>query len=557
MYIEFFQLREMPFSITPDPAYLYMSPRHQEALGHLLYGTGQYGGFVQLTGEVGTGKTTIVRTLLEQKLDQVDVAFIHNPRQNEQEFVQTICDELGVVYARDERSLKALVDALNEHLLRVHAKGRRTVLIIDEAQNLDPGVLEQVRLLTNLETAKEKLLRIMLIGQPELSALLARPDLRQLASRITARFHLTPLDARETAEYIEHRLKVAGARGEIFTAAAVAEVQRLTHGVPRLTNIVCDRALLGAYAQNARRVTKEMVHKAAKEAIGQLPDEFDPRARRRWRLIELGWGAALLLSVALLVWSFAHNSGKGGNATADPLAATTAMTASGGDAGRARAHAAPSPAPAPAVDPPADLTTLQETAEPLGAVMSRLIRQWDPTFVVPHGQNVCAALKGARLECYRGHASWADLGQMNRPAVLTLELPGQQAQYFLLTALDTTTATFATALGPVRVAMDSIDGVWNSEFLLLWRRGTAENYLAPGMQGASIPYLWRRLAALEGLTPPSPLPARFDQRLAEALTVFQKKHGLIADGVAGIRTLISLGDGLAQTPTLDLPGSTP
>ncbi|MFT4047372.1 MAG: AAA family ATPase, partial [Solimonas sp.] len=307
MYLEFFQLREMPFSITPDPAYLYMSPRHQEALGHLLYGTGQYGGFVQLTGEVGTGKTTIVRTLLEQKLDQVDVAFVHNPRLDEQEFVQAICDELRVAYPRERLTLKALIDALNEHLLRAHAEGRRTVLIIDEAQNLQPAVLEQVRLLTNLETAKEKLLRIMLIGQPELSVLLARPDLRQLASRITARFHLTPLGARETAEYIEHRLKVAAARPEIFTPAAMADIHRYTKGVPRLINIVCDRALLGAYAQNARVVTPEIVRKAAREAIGELPGEFDPHAQRRWRLIEIGWAATLLLSLGLLAWSLLHH----------------------------------------------------------------------------------------------------------------------------------------------------------------------------------------------------------------------------------------------------------
>ncbi len=220
MYTEFFQLREMPFSITPDPAYLYMSPRHQEALGHLLYGTGQYGGFVQITGEVGTGKTTIVRSLLDQKLPDVDVAMIHNPRQSEQEFVHSICDELGVEVPRDTTSIKVLVDALNAHLLKVHAAGRRTVLIIDEAQNLQPGVLEQVRLLTNLETAKAKLLRIMLVGQPELSTLLGRPELRQLASRITARYHQQPLSERETAEYIGHRLRIAGARSPIFEPAA-------------------------------------------------------------------------------------------------------------------------------------------------------------------------------------------------------------------------------------------------------------------------------------------------------------------------------------------------
>lgn len=544
MYIEFFQLKEMPFSITPDPAYLYMSPRHQEALGHLLYGTGQYGGFVQLTGEVGTGKTTIVRTLLEQKLDKVDVAFIHNPRQNEQEFVQTICDELGVSYSRDDRSLKALVDALNEHLLRAHADGRRTVLIIDEAQNLERGVLEQVRLLTNLETAKEKLLRIMLIGQPELSALLARPDLRQLASRITARFHLTPLGARETVEYVEHRLRVAGAHGEIFTPAAIADVHRYTKGVPRLINIVCDRALLGAYAQNARRISPDIVRKAAIEAVGQLPEEFDPHARRRWRLIELGWGTALVVSIALLVWSFTRH-GKDEPQPAKPAPAAAASVT---------AAAAPA---IPIADPVADTRALEQTVEGLGPVMSRLIRLWDDQLVIPHGKNICAALQHASLECYRSQGSWADLGQMNRPALLTLNLPEQGKQYFLLTALDTSTASFATALGPVRVPLASLDGIWTGEFLVLWRRGTAQTYIAQQTRGAAIPYVWQRLAALDDITPPTPLPTRFDRHLSQALTAFQQSRGLIADGVAGIRTLIALGDGLPHTPTLGDPGATP
>ena len=245
----------MPFTITPDPAYLYLSPRHQEALGHLLYGTGQYGGFVQLTGEVGTGKTTVVRTLLEQKLVDVDVAMIHNPSQNELQFVQSICDELGVVYETANLTLKTLVDALNAHLLKTHAAGRRTVLIIDEAQNLPRDVLEQVRLLTNLETHKEKLLRIMLIGQPELAELLARPDLRQLASRITARYHLMPLSETETGEYIRHRLRVAGSNEDVFAPDAIREIHRAARGVPRLINILCDRSLLGAYAQGSRRVT--------------------------------------------------------------------------------------------------------------------------------------------------------------------------------------------------------------------------------------------------------------------------------------------------------------
>src|SRR5689334_9852560 len=260
----------MPFSITPDPAYLYMSPRHQEALGHLLYGTGQYGGFVQLTGEVGTGKTTVVRALLAQKLEHVDVAVILNPRQNEQEFVASICDELHVKYPKKATSIKTLVDALNEHLLASHARGRRTVLVIDEAQNLQPEVLEQVRLLTNLETDKEKLLRIMLVGQPELAALLARPDLRQLAQRITARYHLTPLEPGEAGEYVGHRLRIAGGSPDLFTPRAIATVHELARGVPRLINILCDRALLGAYATGNRQVTPEIVQRAASEVSGQV-----------------------------------------------------------------------------------------------------------------------------------------------------------------------------------------------------------------------------------------------------------------------------------------------
>ena len=258
MYTTFFGLREMPFSITPDPAYLYMSPRHQEALGHLLYGTGQYGGFVQLTGEVGTGKTTIVRTLLAQKIENVDVAVVLNPRQNEQEFVASICDELHIAYPRENATLKTLIDALNAHLLESHTQGRRTVVIIDEAQNLKPEVLEQVRLLTNLETHKEKLLRIMLVGQPELAQLLARPDLRQLAQRITARYHLTPLEPDQIAAYITHRLKVAGG-GELFTPTAIAAIARHARGIPRLVNILCDRALLGAYGSGIKQVSKVLV----------------------------------------------------------------------------------------------------------------------------------------------------------------------------------------------------------------------------------------------------------------------------------------------------------
>jgi general secretion pathway protein A len=325
LYASYFNLREPPFSIAPDPSFLYMSPRHQEALGHLLYGTGQYGGFVQLTGEVGTGKTTIVRTLLRERLDHVDVAIIHNPRQSELEFVQSICDELKVPYEQPPSSIKALVDALNQHLLRAHAEGQRTVLIIDEAQNLAPQVLEQVRLLTNLETDKEKLLRIMLIGQPELIELLERPELRQLASRITARYHLTPLSVVETVQYIIHRLRVAGGAADLFTDTAMRRVHRYSRGVPRRINIICDRALLGAYAKGLRHVTPELVDHAAVEVLGEPP-------RRKWnglvsRKPPVAWIETALAVAALIVAGVLLREVLGGTHSADKPRAAAAPAA--------------------------------------------------------------------------------------------------------------------------------------------------------------------------------------------------------------------------------------
>ncbi|MBI5612210.1 MAG: AAA family ATPase, partial [Gammaproteobacteria bacterium] len=248
MYTRFFGLTENPFALPPDPGYLYLGQAHQEALAHLRYGIEQGGGFVQLTGEVGTGKTLLVRAVVERLPENVDVALILYPILSVFEFVAAICDELRVSYPAGTTSIKDLIDALNAHLLKSHADGRRTVLVIDEAQNLSREVLEQVRLLTNLETTKQKLLQIVLIGQPELDGLLAQRDLRQLAQRITARYRLTSLTRRETCDYILHRCRVAGAKTPLFSRAALRWVHMLSNGVPRLINVICDRALLGAYA---------------------------------------------------------------------------------------------------------------------------------------------------------------------------------------------------------------------------------------------------------------------------------------------------------------------
>ena len=271
MYTDWFKLSEPPFSLTPDPRFLYMSERHREGLAHLFYGVQQPGGFVQLTGDIGSGKTTLCRCLVKQLPPGTDIALILNPRLTVIELLATVCDELGIAHPAEASSIKVLIDALNQRLLESHAKSRRTVLIIDEAQNLNEDVLEQIRLLTNLETSKEKLLQIILIGQPELLSLLKRKNLRQLAQRITARYHLLALSRSETYAYIQHRLLVAGRRDPLFTRRAMYCVYRLSRGVPRVINIICDRALLGAYALDAQRVSAGIVRKASRETRGILP----------------------------------------------------------------------------------------------------------------------------------------------------------------------------------------------------------------------------------------------------------------------------------------------
>ncbi|MBA6347321.1 AAA family ATPase [Colwellia sp. BRX8-9] len=271
MYKGYFGLKESPFSIAPNPRFLFMSERHKEALAHLSYGLGETGGFALLTGEVGTGKTTISRRLMEQLPENTQAAFILNPTLSSQELLATICDELKIRYRKTGATLKTLTDKIYEKLNKNHQANLNTLLIIDEAQHLAPEVLEQLRLLTNLETDTKKLLQVILIGQPELKQLLQRRDLRQLAQRITARYHLLPLTKGEVGHYIQHRLSVAQCERMLFERAAVAEIHRISQGIPRIINLLCQRSLTNAYCSNNALVTKKIVLLSAQEALG---DEY-------------------------------------------------------------------------------------------------------------------------------------------------------------------------------------------------------------------------------------------------------------------------------------------
>ena len=307
MYLEHFKLTERPFSITPDPRFLYMSARHREALAHLLYGLGESGVFVQLTGEVGTGKTTICRCLLEQVPENVDIALVLNPKVTSTELIATVCDELGIEYPADNTSIKSLTDVLNRYLLDAYARGRRTVLIIDEAQNLSADVLEQVRLLTNLETSTQKLLQVILIGQPELRTLLARDDMRQLSQRVTARYHLDPISRDEADAYIKHRLQICGTTQTLFNKRAIDRIQQLSGGIPRLINVLCDRSLLGAYVEGKAQVDPKVVKKAAHEVLAEAERTPEDGGGLRW--IAAGLTVLVLAALAAVLQPWKQQTG--------------------------------------------------------------------------------------------------------------------------------------------------------------------------------------------------------------------------------------------------------
>jgi len=536
LYTAFFQLRESPFSIAPDPAFLYRSARHQEALGHLLYGTGQHGGFVQLTGEVGTGKTTVVRALLEQPLAQVRLVMIHNPRQSEQEFVQSLCDELGLAYGTHPLSLKSLIDALNAHLLREHAAGWRTVLIIDEAQQLKPEVLEQVRLLTNLETSKEKLLRIMLVGQPELIDLLARPDLRQLAQRITARHHLSPLSAAESDEYISHRLQIAGGRPDLFTQAARRAVHRHARGIPRLINIVCDRAMLGAYARGVRTITPALVHEAAVESMGPAPG----RQPLPWPRRPLHWMAIGIASTALGCFGYVAAGGLRPTLAAVPAAATMppeiAMTF---DVVPAAVPASANPSPQPMSTLPLD-----ELFDESQAALAPLARLWS---VQPGPAQDCRQLSAQGLECLGGYGSLDELKRIDLPAVI-----GLAKGHALLRGIDVDEALIETMQGTRRLPLAALQAHWRGDYLLLWRPESDELRIGPANRGASVLWLRQRLTSALARPVGDATLASWDAELHAALLDYQRREGMKPDGVAGVRTLLALSD-RSQGPRLSKP----
>jgi len=556
MYLKYFGLHENPFSIPPDPQYLYLSRGHQEALAHLQYGLGEAGGFVQLTGEVGTGKTLLIRSLVERLPEGVDVALLLYPVLTVSEFAAAVCDELRVTYPGEKATLKQLIDALNTHLLQTYAQGRRTVLIIDEAQNLSREVLEQIRLLTNLETTKQKLLQIILIGQPELAQMLAQQDLRQLAQRITARYGLKAITHDETRDYITHRCRVAGARKQLFSSSALHQAHVLTGGIPRLINILCDRALLGAYTHGKSEVDVRTIKRAARElGTGAIP---------RWRLLS-GFSAASALAIVLAVavaawygwlpWSFSLSS----EMTAAQTAPSGAPPAAPGPAAAPVAAASAVSDGANAATAPAETASRTETAltqaesrTDTDTAMQSLFDRWGVDYTALSGATGCERALMAGLHCVYRTGTWNNLREHNRPAVIELQDSSGNKHHVMVSALTSDTVSLVMGGPPQEFPVHEVGRLWFGKYLLLWRPSLpAQEILRLGDRGEAIVWLRDALARYRGEPLATDTSDFFDGELQAQLIQFQDRHRLATDGVAGQYTLAALQGYLTgKSPTL-------
>ncbi len=548
MYLKHFNLSEWPFSITPDPRFLYMSQRHREALAHLLYGLGEGGGFVQLTGEVGTGKTTMSRCLLEKVPDNVDLALVLNPKVTSIELIATVCDELGIEYQEKDASIKMLTDILNHYLLEAHAKGRRTVLVIDEAQNLSADVLEQVRLLTNLETSTKKLLQIILIGQPELRTLLQREDMRQLAQRVTARYRLEPLTREETGAYIKHRLHVCGTTRPIFSKSAVDRIYKLSGGIPRLINVLCDRALLGAYTEDKLRIDKKIVRFAANEV---LADEL--QQSRTWPSPRLLVGSVIMLILVSIVLYVLWQRLEFGQILDQETVQTSPEMSTDDTSVDKRSPQASIALPSNASPEVTTQSSMETPSDSLAEVMltadkswslaawTELFARWSVKLPAAVEPEYCVFANDMGLHCLGERGSWGLLRQYNRPVILGLRADDGQSVPVVLQHLDDRVAELIMGHELYRLPIGEVDRYWFGDFTLLLQSPPNGHLLfRAGDRNPDVIWLRQLLEIAQRVELPTNDPQYFDTALLDQVMNFQRSHGLTPDGVVGRQTLIQL-----------------
>lgn len=558
LYQNFFGLSENPFSIIPDPRYLYLGAHHQEALAHLLFGVGESGGFVLLSGEVGTGKTTVCRALSEQLPPHVDLALILNPKLGELELMASICDEMHIAYPEDTDNLKSFFDLLNAHLLEAHSSGRNPVLMIDEAQALPEESIELVRLLTNLETSDKKLLQIILVGQPELNQILAQPHFRQTSQRITARYHLGPLGLVDCKKYIDHRLHVAGIDGSIFTTGAIKYIHKSSNGIPRLINSICDRAMLGAYAGETKKIGVKIASMAAAEVLGR---GATPKSSSVWTY-GLFVMAIALAGIIFIVdpggYGFTEKSSVFLNSVFDK--SKTPVTAPASAPAPAPASApgtasAPTPAPAleskPAKNEPlkTDLLNEIEKSGTLQLASAKLFKLWGKDYLSASGTTQCDKATSVGISCMAGSTDIAGLKAINRPALVSFTMPDGEKLYGVITQIqiNETINDLTIEFGDHQITMvpNALSLRWNGDYLILWNPPKYYSHpLSVGDQGEDVVKL-RQLLARSGygdaLNDINGNGSRFfGSTMRAKVMAFQRAFGLNPDGIIIPETMLIL-----------------
>ena len=580
MYMRFFGLKQEPFSLAPDPRYLYMSKRHREALAHLLYGVGGGGGFVLLSGEIGAGKTTVCRCFLEQIPKRCNVAYIFNPKLTVLELVKSICEEFHIPVQAprgEQATVKVYVDALNEFLLKTHAVGQNNVLIIDEAQMLSVDVLEQLRLLTNLETNERKLLQIVLIGQPELRTMLDRPELEQLAQRVIARFHLKALSSKETEHYIRHRLSVAGMTRAIpFDRKALQRIHEIARGVPRRINLLCDRVMLGAYAHGKHVADIAMIEKASREVFGRsespAPDRSDVGRGGAGSGLAVGTGLALAALLAFAVYggwrrlaepaSPASAAVTASAASAATAASTPARVASSAasTATTAAASAMPASAVPAAASTPIAAAALSTSSAGAASASASLPAadpktRWQafghdekaawralaPLWGVAVGDaDACAAVARQQMRCSKFAATLPLIRSLGRPGFVDVRDDAGKVVNVVLVGLGETTATLLAGGVRTSVPLPALLKSWQGEFGTLWRLPAGyTTAVTDGATGPVVDRLATQLANLAGEPVPSGRQT-MDAALRGKVARFQSAHGLGPLGKAGPTTFMQL-----------------
>ena len=573
MYGQFFNIDESAFSIAPNPHYLYLSNQHQEALAHLLYGITRPGGFVLITGEIGTGKTTICRSIFTELPEDADVALIVNPKLSVEDLLASVCDELNISYPTTNVSTKTYINCLSNYLIESHANNKNVILIIDEAQNLSLDALETIRTLTNIETDEKKLLQIILIGQPELRERLNAPEMEQLNQRITARFHLQAFNKNEVEDYIQHRIKTGGGCVDLFSSANINDIHKLTGGIPRLINALCDRILLGAYVQRKKIITSEIIYQAASEALGKNLSKrtFQPSLVLT-SVIAIG---LCLFSIFLLIdfdkktseFDIKNVSENQTNEESTTLSeinlASLPNIKDSQDADlKNDNNAGHQDDKMYEIVDNIEKSTVEELIENKSTttnatiesfeinsnvvltseqkIFERLFLLWGVEYNVD--SNACEQARTNDLFCWNSAADIDLIKRLNRPVVLiNKDINGDQS-LLLVSKLDRQNAVVFDGESEYIVPIELLSESWQGDFTLLWQPLTDVEFIKPGMQGDFVTDVDRYIAIIFNRSPNESHDNIYNLVLVNEIRDFQRIQKILPDGIIGPITQVYMNN---------------